>query len=92
MFPLEFPWDVLADASPGDWVLDPFCRTRDNVVRRTDSRPGAVGLDVNPVAVALATAKLKSAKPEAVAHLCERLLEDDGVPAISLRGVLGSRL
>jgi hypothetical protein len=87
MFPLQFPWDVLADASPGDWVLDPFCGRGTTLFAARIRGLGAVGLDVNPVAVALATAKLKSAKPEAVAHLCERLLEDDGGPSHQPAGV-----
>ena len=87
MFPLQFPWDVLADASPGDWVLDPFCGRGTTLFAARIRGLGAVGLDVNPVAVVLATAKLKSAKPEAVAHLCERLLEDDGGPSHQPAGV-----
>lgn len=25
MFPLDFPYQHLLDAQPGEWVLDPFC-------------------------------------------------------------------
>jgi hypothetical protein len=80
MFPLQFPWDVLREASPGDWVLDPFCGRGTTLFAARLRGLGAVGMDVNPVAVALATAKLKSTTPEAVAGLCERLLGAVGHP------------
>lgn len=58
MFPLTFPYGHLADAGPGEWVLDPFCgRGTTNYAARLRGLPTA-GIDSNPVAVAIAEAKL----------------------------------
>jgi hypothetical protein len=78
MFPLEFPWEVLRDAKADDWVLDPFCGRGTSLYAARLRGLGAVGLDLNPVAVTLATAKLKSTSHKAVTSLCAMLLSDAG--------------
>ena len=59
MYPLGFPLRVLQrHAKPRQWVLDPFCgRGTTNLAARIAGLP-SVGFDCNPVAVALAKAKL----------------------------------
>lgn len=80
MFPLEFPWGVLRDAKADDWVLDPFCGRGTSLYAARLRGLGAVGLDLNPVAVTLAAAKLKSTSHQAVSSLCAKLLSDAGQP------------
>lgn len=74
MFPLSFPGKVLATARPEDWVLDPFCGRGTTLFAARIHGLSNVGVDVNPVAVALATAKLEYASPESVVELCKDLL------------------
>jgi len=59
MFPLEFPLGVLTRRSrPKQWVLDPFCgRGTTTFAARLLGLP-SIGLDSNPLAAALAAAKL----------------------------------
>jgi hypothetical protein len=61
MFPLEFPLGVLTRRSrPKQWVLDPFCgRGTTTFAARLLGLP-SIGLDSNPLAAALAAAKLIS--------------------------------
>ena len=60
MFPLAFPFGVLSRRSqPRQWVLDPFCgRGTTTFAARLLGLP-SVGLDSNPLAAALAAAKLR---------------------------------
>lgn len=74
MFPLEFPWRVLADAREGEWVLDPFCGRGTTLFAARIRGAGAVGIDASPVAVALAQAKLVAPSPRAVTDRCDELL------------------
>jgi len=80
MFPLEFPWGVLRDAKANDWVLDPFCGRGTSLYAARLRGLGAVGLDLNPVAVTLAATKLKSTSHQAVTSLCAKLLSEAGQP------------
>lgn len=74
MFPLEFPLDALEKADQGKWVLDPFCgRGTTLFAARLRGLP-SVGIDVSPVAAALAAAKLASASPEDVVRHARVLL------------------
>src|SRR5438105_394226 len=59
MFPLDFPLGILTRRSrPNQWVLDPFCgRGTTTFAARLLGLP-SVGLDSNPLAAALAAAKL----------------------------------
>lgn len=70
VFPLDFPYRQLVKASPKDWVLDPFCgRGTTNFAARLLGLP-SVGIDSNPVAVAIAEAKLTHPTPAGIAALC----------------------
>lgn len=75
MFPLSFPYERLADANPGDCVLDPFCgRGTTLFAARLRGLP-SIGIDVNPVAVAVARAKLLDIGVEEVVRLSRALLD-----------------
>ncbi len=76
MFPLDFPLRVLKSAEGnGDWVLDPFCgRGTSNFAARLLSLP-TLGIDSNPVAVAIARAKLAGAEGAEVTNVARRILK-----------------
>jgi SAM-dependent methyltransferase len=78
MFPLSFPATALRSARAGDWVLDPFCgRGTTNFAARLAGLP-SVGIDVNPVAVAIAQAKLARADAGEVVARCDEVLRSPG--------------
>src|SRR5262249_27692889 len=58
MFPLGFPFDALASSKPGEWVLDPFCGRGTSILAARLRGLPSVGVDSNPVAAAIAAAKL----------------------------------
>jgi len=74
MFPLDFPYQHLLDAQPGEWVLDPFCgRGTTNYAARLRGLP-SVGVDASPVAAAIAQAKLVYVQPEQVIQEARHIL------------------
>lgn len=74
MFPLEFPLEHLNGVAKGSWVFDPFCgRGTTAFAARLLGLPSA-GTDVNPVAVAIARAKLVQVKPESIVRLAKKIL------------------
>ena len=79
MFPLDFPLQALADGRPGEWVLDPFCGRGTTLFAARKLGMGSVGIDSNPVAAAIAQAKLVSPRPASVVRLARELLA--GPPA-----------
>src|SRR3954454_14699780 len=76
MFPLAFPLKALADAPPDARVLDPFCGRGTTLYAARLLGLEATGIDVNPVAVAIAEAKLARASADAVVGLAERLIAE----------------
>ena len=75
MFPIDFPFDRLRSAAVGEWVMDPFCgRGSTNYAARLLGLP-SVGIDSNPVAAAIADAKMVATTPERIVELCKSLLE-----------------
>lgn len=77
MFPLWFPYKVLKAAKETDIVYDPFCgRGTTNYAARLLGI-SSIGVDINPVAHAIAQAKLVQVKPKAIEALCINILESD---------------
>ena len=73
MFRPEFPLSALSQAR--GWVLDPFCgRGTTNFAARVLGLP-SVGVDLSPVAVAIASAKMVDADPKDVTALVQRLVD-----------------
>jgi hypothetical protein len=79
MFPLEFPLARLARAKPGEWVLDPFCGRGTTMFAARLLGLGSVGIDSNPIAAAIAAAKLTDTRPQKIVELARAIL-DDGQP------------
>jgi len=80
MFPLSFPLQVLSRAPANAVVLDPFCgRGTTNYAARIRGLR-SVGIDTNPVAVAIARAKFSGVSPTSVIDRCAELLESHSDP------------
>ena len=74
MFPLFFPYRVLRTARQSDIVYDPFCgRGTTNFAARLLGL-STFGVDSNPVAYAIAQAKLVTAKAEEIRERCRDIL------------------
>lgn len=76
MFPLQFPFTALSRAKLGDWVLDPFCGRGTTILAARLRGVSSVGIDSNPVAGAIASAKLAKVSPTEVVQLATNILED----------------
>lgn len=74
MFPLEFPLERLRRWGARGWVLDPFCGRGTTLFAGRLLGWGVVGVDINPVAEAVAAAKLVTTTPEAVTELARSVL------------------
>ncbi len=80
MFPLTFPFDALRHSKPGEWVLDPFCgRGTTLLAARLRGRP-SIGVDSNPVAVAIAAAKLVNVTAKKITTLASQILKERDDP------------
>jgi len=76
MFPLSFPFDALAKAESGEWVFDPFCGRGTTILAARLRGLPSVGVDSNPVAGAIAAAKLAQVRASEVAAFARKILED----------------
>jgi len=75
MFPLTFPWQALSKAPLNAIVLDPFCgRGTTNFAARLRGLR-SVGIDTNPVAVAIARAKFNGVRAPSVVARCAEILK-----------------
>lgn len=78
MYPLKFPFARLGSVKRGTRVLDPFCgRGTTNFAARLQGLASA-GIDSNPVAAAVAQAKLVNAIARQVTEACREALEAGG--------------
>jgi DNA methylase len=82
MFPLSFPLQVLSRAGSNAVVLDPFCgRGTTNFAARIRGLR-SIGIDTNPVAVAIARAKFNGVRPASLVVRCAELLESHPDPTL----------
>ncbi len=76
MFPLAFPFEALANAKPGEWIFDPFCGRGTTILASRLRGLPSVGVDSNPVAGAIAAAKLPQARSWEIVALARDILAD----------------
>jgi hypothetical protein len=76
MFPLAFPFKALENAKAGEWVLDPFCGRGTTILAARLRGLASVGVDSNPVAGAIASAKLAQVRASEVIALAREILSD----------------
>lgn len=76
MFPLSFPFEALANSNPGEWVLDPFCGRGTTILAARLRGLPSVGVDSNPIAAAIAAAKLPHVRPHEIIALARAILTD----------------
>ncbi|NAS21605.1 site-specific DNA-methyltransferase [Herbidospora sp. NEAU-GS84] len=78
MFPLDFPLQQMTKYSDARRVLDPFCGRGTTLYAARLAGRSAVGIDVNPVAGAIAQAKLARVGPSSVVRLARDLIREYG--------------
>jgi hypothetical protein len=74
MFPIEFPFFALQNAKPNSHVFDPFCGRGTTLYAARLRGIRATGVDSNPVAVAIAAAKVASVSARKITALAEEIL------------------
>ena len=82
MFPLDFPRQQLAAKSSATRILDPFCGRGTTLYAARLAGLPSVGIDINPVAVAITQAKLAQVTSDAVARLARQILNNGSPGAV----------
>jgi SAM-dependent methyltransferase len=82
MFPLDFPLGQFQLYPDARRVLDPFCGRGTTLFAARLAGRQAVGVDINPVAVAIARAKTVKVSPRAVVEVARKLLRGIRGPAV----------
>ncbi|WP_459803340.1 DNA methyltransferase [Herbidospora sp. RD11066] len=78
MFPLDFPLQQMAEYPEAKRILDPFCGRGTTLYAARLTGRSAVGIDLNPVASAIARAKLTRVGPASVVRLARDLVGKHG--------------
>jgi SAM-dependent methyltransferase len=76
MFPLEFPLGQMRLYPEARRVLDPFCGRGTTLYAARLAGRESAGIDINPVAVAIAQAKVVRVSPGSVVRLAERMIHE----------------
>lgn len=76
MFPLDFPFSQLKSHGRTTRVLDPFCGRGTTLFAARAVGIPSVGIDVNPVAVAIAQAKVAKVSAGSVVRLADQILQE----------------
>lgn len=74
MFPLDFPLQQLAAKPDATRILDPFCGRGTTLYAARLAGLPSTGIDINPVAAAIAQAKLSQVTPSALVRLARKIL------------------
>jgi hypothetical protein len=76
MFPLSFPFEALGNSKAGEWVLDPFCGRGTTILAARLRALPSVGVDSNPVAGAIAAAKMPQVRAHEIIACARDILAD----------------
>lgn len=76
MFPLDFPLEQMRLYPEARRVLDPFCGRGTTLYAARLAKRESAGIDINPVAAAIAQAKVVRESPDAVVRLAERMIRE----------------
>ncbi len=76
MFPLEFPLRQMELFPEAKRVLDPFCGRGTTLYAARLAEREALGVDISPVAVAIARAKAARVSAVAVIRMAEKVISD----------------
>lgn len=78
MFPLEYPLRIIQrHKKDRPTVVDPFCGRGTTIYAARKAGLKSYGLDISPIAVAIAKAKLSSADSRSVVNLARRLIRTE---------------
>lgn len=76
MFPLDFPLEQMRLYPEARRVLDPFCGRGTTLYAARLAKRESAGIDINPVAISIAQAKLVRVSPSSVVRLAKRMIRE----------------
>jgi SAM-dependent methyltransferase len=76
MFPLDFPLEQMRLYPDAGRVLDPFCGRGTTLYAARLTQRESAGIDINPVAIAIAQAKVVGVSPDSVVRLAKRMIRE----------------